>query len=135
MISISCLLLTGTVFQKDLFMDSCFRSIFNSTSWEIQQVLTAHFISSLLENTVLHDKEWIVLPGNICFFLSFFNFFSDVLTYLILVVKQPLKTKIHCAVAPCQQFWTPSVYLDHLNIHFFNFGPSWPISLISDDFY
>lgn len=134
MISISWLLLTRTVFQKDLlFMDSYFRSIFNSTSWEIQEVLTAHFISGLLENTVLHNKEWIVLPGNICF--CFFFSLSDVLTYLILVVKQPLKTKIHCTVAPCQQFWTPSLCLDHLNIHSFNFGPSWHISLISDDFY
>lgn len=72
MISVSWLLLTRTVFQKDLlFMDSYFRSIFNSTSWEIQEVLTAHFISGLLENTVLHNKEWIVLPGNICFCFFF----------------------------------------------------------------
>lgn len=52
-------------------MNSYFTSTFNSTSWEIQQVLTALFISGLLENTVLHDKEWIVLPGNMGFFFLF----------------------------------------------------------------
>lgn len=52
-------------------MDSYFRSTFNSTSWEIQQVLTALFISGRLENTVLQDKEWIVLPGNSCCFFFF----------------------------------------------------------------
>lgn len=85
-------------------MDSYCRSIFNNTSWAIQEVLTTRFISGLLENTVLQNKEWIVLPGNICFLLLFFFPLSDVLTYLILVVKQPLKTKIHCTVAPCQYF-------------------------------
>jgi hypothetical protein len=35
---------------------------------------------------------WVFLGGGL----------SDMLTYLMLVVKQPLKTKIHCIVAPCQ---------------------------------
>lgn len=67
----------------------------------------------------------------VCFFFPF----RDVFTYLILVVKKLLKTKIHDSVATCQQFWTPSLYLDYLNTYSFHFGPSWHISLISGDFY
>lgn len=63
-----------------------------------QQILTKHFISGFLKPAGLHDKGQIVLKGN----MSDYVCVCDMWTYLMPVVKQPLKTKINCTMASCQ---------------------------------